>query len=99
VIASPSAYRHNREMMRAAVWAARAAALMSGAEALSLQACLAGAVAGFLATEIGAVVFDEGVGTFIASPLVLVVGVLPPEARPPVPAPPPGVPVTQEASR
>lgn len=53
-----------------------AAALMSGAEVFSLQASLACAVAGFLGTEIGAVVFDQGIGTYVASPLLLVVGVL-----------------------
>jgi len=51
-------------------------ALVSAAEALSLQATLAAALLGVLVTEIGGIVFDEGVGTLLGLPLLLAVGVL-----------------------
>jgi signal transduction histidine kinase len=51
-------------------------ALVSAAEALSLQACLACALLGVLATEIGGIAFDEGLGTLLGFPLLLAVGVL-----------------------
>jgi signal transduction histidine kinase len=51
-------------------------ALVSAAEALSLQAALACALLGVLATEIGGIVFGEGLGTLLGFPLLLAVGVL-----------------------
>jgi signal transduction histidine kinase len=53
-----------------------AAALISAAEALSLQAWLACLLLGVLATEIGGTVFNEGLGTLLGFPLLLAVGVL-----------------------
>jgi signal transduction histidine kinase len=53
-----------------------AVALVTAAEALSLQTALALGLLGVLATEIGGIVFDQGVGTLLGYPLLLVVGVL-----------------------
>ena len=53
-----------------------AVALMSAAEQLSVQAWLAIALLGVLATEIGGIFFDQGVGTLLGFPLLLAVAVL-----------------------
>jgi signal transduction histidine kinase len=53
-----------------------AVAVMSVAEAFSLQTALAVALLGVLATEIGAIAFDQGVGTDLGFPLLLAVAVL-----------------------
>ncbi|HSZ41431.1 MAG TPA: sensor histidine kinase [Trebonia sp.] len=53
-----------------------AVAVMSVAEAFSLRAALTVALLGVLATEIGGIAFDQGVGTDLGFPLLLVVAVL-----------------------
>jgi signal transduction histidine kinase len=53
-----------------------AVALMSAAEAFSLQAWLAIALLGVLATEIGGIVFGQGFGPLLGYPLLLAVAVL-----------------------
>jgi signal transduction histidine kinase len=53
-----------------------AVALVSAAEELPLQAALAMALLGVLATEIGGVIFGQGLGTLLGFPLILAVGVL-----------------------
>jgi signal transduction histidine kinase len=53
-----------------------AVALLTAAEVLSLQTALALGLLGVLATEIGGIVFNQGVGTLLGYPLLLVVGVL-----------------------
>ncbi len=51
-------------------------ALIAAAEALAPAAFIAIALLGVLATEIGGVVFSEGIGTLLGFPLLLAVGVL-----------------------
>jgi signal transduction histidine kinase len=51
-------------------------ALMTAAEALAPEASIVIALLGVLATEIGGVVFSEGIGTLLGFPLLLAVGVL-----------------------
>ena len=53
-----------------------AVALIAAAEELSADAVLPCALLGIVASEIGAVVFRQGVGTMLGFPLVLAVGVL-----------------------
>ncbi|HEX6452147.1 MAG TPA: histidine kinase [Trebonia sp.] len=53
-----------------------AVAVMTAADTLPVQACLAIAVLGVLATEISGIVFRQGVGTMLGFPLLLAVGVL-----------------------
>ena len=53
-----------------------AVAVMTAADTLPLQACLAVAALGVLATEIGGIVFGQGVGPMLGFPLLLAVGVL-----------------------
>jgi len=53
-----------------------AAALITAAEELRLPATLGIALLGVLATEIGGIVFGQGVGTFLGFPLLLAVAVL-----------------------
>lgn len=53
-----------------------AVAVMTAADVLPLPECLAIAVLGVLATEIGGVIFGQSVGTLLGFPLLLAVGVL-----------------------
>lgn len=53
-----------------------AVALAAAAEYLSLQAALACALLGVLATEIGGIAVGQGLGTLLGFPLLLAVGVL-----------------------
>jgi signal transduction histidine kinase len=53
-----------------------ASALLYAAEELDVPTVLALALAGVLATEVGGVIFGEGIGTFLGFPLVLAVGML-----------------------